>query len=665
MKNFTNKIAVSFLLAFLTVLIFSTSNAKDTDFRDQAWRFGVNAALQFNSLSLGYQNLHEPFPNFTSANGPKDNSDGKGIGFYGGIFGEYLSDSWWGIQLRVSYDMRDGLVKDTTTGPPSGRTQGVAFETKMNYLSWELLFRVDLIRNLNLYFGPILAINIHGTYDYRPDVNSSAVTETNVKIANRNDVPYGITGGLAYDIEMSRSHKTSMYLTPFAEASWIVNQKKSDYYPAQNSVTDVWSTVSLRLGLRLSWEFRNPDEPITQVIPPAPVPRKVVEAPAGKKVSLRMPYNNTIVTKNVNGYFPIHPYVFFEKGNMEIPSRYIVLTKSDAQNFKEADLEKFNKGDMTVKETNVNQLMSTYYNVLNIYGDRMRSNPREQLTLSGCDPANKDGGACCDKIKSYLVNNYGIAPDRIKIVIESPRKPSGSELTDPTFSGMIDDENRRVGFVFSNDEMYKPVPYTIRDESSIDNDMIFSIADNVQYKSWKITINGENKTMNFGPFYSSSERVNPAPLMRGIENGEFNAVVVITMQDGKQVTEDFDITLNKEKEFKNASRYLYIFDYNKSDPVLVYESKIRKEITPGMNVGNTVIVHGHTDIIGNEAANQKLSQERAEEAKRIIVDQLGKEDKKIDVQAIGTGQTNMQYTFSNQYPEGRMYNRNVFVEVIQ
>jgi outer membrane protein OmpA-like peptidoglycan-associated protein len=84
-----------------------------------------------------------------------------------------------------------------------------------------------------------------------------------------------------------------------------------------------------------------------------------------------------------------------------------------------------------------------------------------------------------------------------------------------------------------------------------------------------------------------------------------------------------------------------------------------------MNVGNTVIIHGHTDIIGNEAANQTLSQQRADQAKRIVDDQLGIENKKVNVSAIGIGQTNMQYSFDNDYPEGRMYNRNVFVEIIQ
>ena len=63
-------------------------------------------------------------------------------------------------------------------------------------------------------------------------------------------------------------------------------------------------------------------------------------------------------------------------------------------------------GDLTVKETNVNQLMVTYYNVLNIYAYRMRMNPDEQLILRGCDPEEKDGQACAEKVKIYLVNNF-------------------------------------------------------------------------------------------------------------------------------------------------------------------------------------------------------------------------------------------------------------------
>ena len=58
MKNLTKKITVSLLFAFFTVLIFSSLNAQETKFRDQAWRYGVNLGLNYNSASLGFQYLH-------------------------------------------------------------------------------------------------------------------------------------------------------------------------------------------------------------------------------------------------------------------------------------------------------------------------------------------------------------------------------------------------------------------------------------------------------------------------------------------------------------------------------------------------------------------------------------------------------------------------------
>ena len=128
---------------------------------------------------------------------------------------------------------------------------------------------------------------------------------------------------------------------------------------------------------------------------------------------------------------------------------------------------------------------------------------------------------------------------------------------------------------------------------------------------------------------------------------------------------NFGISIFDNIWFILSGNQIMIFDYNKSDPVMVYETKIRKEITPGMEVGNTVIVHGHTDIIGNEKGNLKLSQERSDQAKMIVDKELGKENKVIDVQSIGIGQTKVQYTCSNLNPEGRMYNRNVFVEIIK
>jgi len=417
--------------------------------------------------------------------------------------------------------------------------------------------------------------------------------------------------------------------------------------------------MSYRLGIRLSLENREPN-PLLKVEAKA-----IITPPITNKVYVELPYQNTILTKNVKGYFPIHPYVFFEKGSQEIPTRYKLLSKSEAQSFNETDFEDFMKGDMTTKQTNVDQLMETYHNVMNIIADRMRKNPNEKLTLRGYNPDDTDGEVLANKVKAYLVNSFGIDPSRITTEAEAPRNPSGSDLTEAVSKNLIKDENRRVVFAFNNQEMLKPVPYTIRDETSFDNDMIFSIDNKVPYKSWDVTISGEGKTLYFGPFIYSSERINPSELMRFLESGKYTAEVVITDKNNIKTKTSMDFKLVKDKELRNASRYLMLFDYNESNAIAKYEKKIREEIVPGMVVGDKVIVHGHTDVIGNENGNLILSQERANQAKEIIDNELSKENKKIEVKAVGIGQRKMQYTFDNRYPEGRMYNRNIFVEIIK
>lgn len=651
MKRYKNKMIVSVVIPFVIALLFgSTSFAQDTNFRLQAWRFGLNLGGQYNSSSLGWQSLHGSDFNFHAPENDIDLVDGDGMGYYIGIFGEYLSRSWWGVELRMSYDVRNALIEDLTHTPiPS-------FDTKMNYLTISSLFRVDqkIIPNLNFYIGPLVSFNLHGSYEYKPNKDASA-TEPEVDISGRDITSYGIETGLAYDFRVHDiDANSSMYVSPFVEMSWLVNQRKGVAKLDQNSITDIWSTLSYRIGAKFSWEIREPDPAASAAIQVLPQP---------VKITVVMPYDNKIYTKNVKGYFPIHPYVFFDKGSSDIPVRYTMLTKAEATNFKEADLENFNKGDLTEKETNVNQLMVTYYNVLNIYGDRMRRYPSEKLTLRASDPEGVDGQFCANAVKSYLVSNYDIDEDRISIEIDSPANPSGTDSTEASSRALINAENRRVTFVFNDPKMTKPLPYTIRDETSIDNDMIFSINKSVPFKSWDLTISGEGKSMYFGPYAYSTARVNPAEIMRFLETGKYTAVVEITDKQGFKSRESMNFQLTKDRELKNASRYLMLFDYGKSDAIKTYEKIIREEITPGIVYGNKVIVHGHTDVIGTDQGNELLSQQRADQAKSIIDDQLIKENRKADVRAIGIGSRKTQYTFDNKYPEGRMYNRNIFVEI--
>ncbi len=661
MKTVTTLRSLGAFLAVLMLLIGSTMTAQDTNFRQRALRWGGSLGFNFNEASLGFQNLHEPFPNFDKPNTDNEKVNGNGTGIYAGVLVEYLSKSWWGVQIRASYDMRDATVTDIFATPQT------EFITRMAYLTFEPALRIDqhLVPNLSFTAGPVIAANLTGTYDFKADANGP-VTNLDIGVPDRSVVSLGASFGTAYDIEISRGQNTSVFLSPFFDYSWIAAQRKAVVDATQNSVQDIWSTQTFRVGLRVSWELRKPLDQNTYVAPyVAPAKPAAAPPPSENRFYAILPDGNTIMHKSVEGYFPVHPYVFFDKGSQEIPSRYTKLSKTDAGNFTTDDLGNFTKGENTEKQTNINQLMKVYYNVLNIYGDRMRKSPNTLVTLRSSDPEDREAQIAANRVKSYLVDNFGIAANRITIDVDEPRSPSGSELTNPDYINMINDENRRVKMVFTNADMYKAVPYTITDESPFENDMIFNIETKVRFKSWRVSITGENRTMEAGPFRGRTAAIDLTTIMGDLKEGEFRAAVSFSLQDGREVTEYLDFKMYHGDLVSNARRYLMVFDYNQSDAVRVYENRLRKEIVPGMESGNTVYVHGHTDIIGDEEGNQTLSQARADEAKTIIVDELGRTSKDVKVVAIGIGQQQMQYTFDNRLPEGRMYNRNVFVEVVR
>jgi hypothetical protein len=661
MKTATTLRTISAFIAVLVLLSASTMTGQDTNFRQRALRWGGSLGFNLNEASLGYQHLHKPFPNFDKPNTDNEKVNGNGTGIYGGILVEYLSTSWWGVQIRASYDMRDATVQDIFATPQT------EFITRMAYLTFEPALRIDqhLVPNLSFNAGPVIAANLTGRYDFKADVNGP-ITDPDLGVPNRSVVSLGATFGTAYDIEISRGQNTSVFLSPFFDYSWIAAQRKALIDETQNSVQDVWSTQTFRVGLRVSWESRKPLDNNAYIAPySTPARPAAAPLPSENRFYAILPNGNTILSKSVEGYFPVHPYVFFDKSSQEIPSRYTRLSKAEAQNFSTDNLGNFTTGENTEQQTNITQLMKVYYNVLNIYGDRMRKNPTTQVTLRSSDPEDRDAQVAANRIKSYLVDNFGIASGRISIDLDEPWKPSGSALSDPDYINMINDENRRVKMVFANTDMYNAVPYTIQDESPFENDMIINIESNVRFKTWSVVVTGMGRKLNAGPFRGRTAAIDLTKIMGDLREAEFKAAVSFSLQDGREVTEYLDFKMYHGTMVNNARRYLMIFDYNQSDAVRVYENRLRKEIVSGMESGNTVYVHGHTDVIGDEMANTALSQARADEVKSIIVDELGRTRKEVKVIAVGIGQQQMQYTFDNRFPEGRMYNRNVFVEVVK
>jgi OmpA-OmpF porin, OOP family len=114
------------------------------------------------------------------------------------------------------------------------------------------------------------------------------------------------------------------------------------------------------------------------------------------------------------------------------------------------------------------------------------------------------------------------------------------------------------------------------------------------------------------------------------------------------------VVLSPEKE--ETVNLLIEFDFNKS--------VVKPEFYPNVNaVGDfmqkyptvNITVEGHTDSVGKNVYNQKLSQRRAEAVKKYIVGKFGIDAKRI--KAVGYGETKPIDT--NKTAEGRYHNRRV------
>jgi OmpA-OmpF porin, OOP family len=92
--------------------------------------------------------------------------------------------------------------------------------------------------------------------------------------------------------------------------------------------------------------------------------------------------------------------------------------------------------------------------------------------------------------------------------------------------------------------------------------------------------------------------------------------------------------------------------------------RIRPESTPTLKeIGDMLSAHGelrlrvegHTDSVGSAAANQSLSERRAQSVRRYLIERHGIDEARLE--ALGLGQT--QPMDSNDTPEGRQNNRRV------
>jgi outer membrane protein OmpA-like peptidoglycan-associated protein len=112
-------------------------------------------------------------------------------------------------------------------------------------------------------------------------------------------------------------------------------------------------------------------------------------------------------------------------------------------------------------------------------------------------------------------------------------------------------------------------------------------------------------------------------------------------------------------------RFSVIYEFNNSNAIDIYDKYLTDIVIPKIPKDAKVLIHGHTDIIGDKEYNQDLSVARANDVRTILEKGLasaGRTDVRFEV--LGFGENLNEAPFDNKYPEERFYNRTVIIDII-
>jgi len=387
---------------------------------------------------------------------------------------------------------------------------------------------------------------------------------------------------------------------------------------------------------------------------------------------------NIPVERRVREYFPIRNYVFFDIGSTEIPDRYVLLNKGQVKDFKEDQLEVFIPKNLSGRS---NRQMIVYYNILNILGDRMGKNPTATISLVGSsEKGPEDAKAMAESVKKYLVDIFGIGAARINVEGRFlPKIPS--EIPGATTDLELKHEgDRRVSIESSSplllmefqsgpEAPLKPVEIVSVLEAPLDSYLTFDVVGGTEaFTSWSLQIMDEKgKVQYFGPYTYDQVSIPGKSILATRPEGTYKVTMLGKTKNGLTVIKDTTVhmalwTPSKDEE---EIRFSIIYEFNDSKAINIYEKYLTEVVIPKIPKGAKVIIHGYTDITGEEAYNKTLSLARANDALNIIkngMTKVGRNDVKYEVYGFGEDEKLSQ--FENKYPEQRFYNRSVVIDII-
>jgi outer membrane protein OmpA-like peptidoglycan-associated protein len=599
------------------------------------WWFGASGATNLNFYDGTTQRLNN------SLLVPAAFHKGFGIRPYTSFLVEYRPAKALGIMLNLAYDDRGGKFDGVTAPCDCPAT----LKTTLSYFSMEPSLRLDA-GNFYFFAGPRVAFNLQNDFAY----TQLKQPNTDSELSGMRKTVLSGQVGVGYDFLFPSPNSTTKFiLSPFVSYHPYFGQDPRDI----ESLT----ITTLRTGIALKF---------------GKAPKAVVATPEVTFV-VRAP-KTVPVKRQVSETLPLRNSVFFDEGSAEVPNRYVRLTKQEAAGFKEVQLQNEQSESMTGRSA---RQLNVYHNILNILGDRMRAIPGASISLSGASAkGSEDGKALAESIKQYMVTVFNIDGSRIategrtKPLIPSEQPGGTKELL------LLRAGDRRVDIQSASPELLmevggdlmKPVQIISTQVDPLDSHVVLNVgSEKDRIKSWTIeAIDEKGAIQHFGPFTANQSSIPGKSILGNRPEGDYKIMMVGETKNGVAVKKQSSVHLVSQNDIVDKGyRYSILFDFDKEKSIASYNKFLSEVVSPLIAEGSTVIIHGHTDIIGDETYNTTLSRNRAEQTQKIIQSALtkaGKNNVKFDT--FGFGEDPSHTPFENTLPEERFYNRTVIIDII-
>lgn len=656
-RSFKQTLKSLIIGALILTGIEAPLQAQETQYTKPSWYFGVAGGANFNFYEGSTQQLTADFTP------PVTFHEGSGTGLFIAPSIEFHKpNTRFGFILQAGYDSRKGDFdrQITDCNCPAD------LSTDLSYITVEPSLRYAPFKSdFYLYGGPRFAFNQDKSFTYKQGVNPNStnqVAPADVKadFSNVEETIISAQIGAGYDIQMSKpTSKTQLVLSPFVAFHPYFGQ-----YPRS---IETWNVTTVRAGVVLKVGSGHKILPV-EVVAEIPEVSFVVNAPLNVPGEIR-----------VTETFPLRNYIYFDKESTEISKRYVLLNKDQVANFKEDQIEVFKPDTLLAGRSQ--REMTVYYNILNILGDRMGKNPSATIVLVGSSengPA--EGKLMAENVQKYLVDVFAI--DATRIAIEGRNKPkiAAEQKGGIKELALLRQGDRRVSvesnspallmeFQSGPDAPLKPVKIITVPDAPIESYVTFK-ADGADeaFSTWQMEITDKDGiTQNYGPYTEEEVSISGNTILGTNPEGDYNVKMIGTNKTGEVVTKEATVHIVAwtPSKVEEGMRFSIIYEFDDAKAIAMYNKYLSEVVSPKIPAYAKVIIHGHTDVIGEEDYNQKLSLARANDTMATLqnsVSKLGTTGVTFEVSAFGESES--AAPFGNTLPEERSYNRTVIIDVV-